>query len=45
VRLAAAIAHLTALGHGVLFVTHDDNFAASIPHRVLAIGDMQIRAK
>ncbi len=44
VRLAAAIAHLTALGHGVLFVTHDDDFAARIPHRVLAIGDMHIRA-
>ena len=45
VRLAAAITHLTALGHGVLFVTHDDDFAARIPHRVLAIGDMQIKAK
>ena len=44
VRLAAAITHLTAVGHGVLFVTHDDDFAARIPHRVLAIGDMQIRS-
>jgi ABC-type Mn2+/Zn2+ transport system ATPase subunit len=43
-RLAAAIARLTALGHGVLFVTHDDDFAARIPHRVLAIGERQIRA-
>ena len=43
VRLAAAIEHLTALGYGVLFVTHDDDFAARIPHRVLTIGDQQIR--
>jgi ABC-type lipoprotein export system ATPase subunit len=42
--LAAAIARLTTLGYGVLFVSHDDDFAARIPHRVLAIGDMQIRA-
>jgi len=41
-RLAAAIAQLTALGYGVLFVTHDDDFAARIPHRALAIGGMQI---
>ena len=43
VGLAAAIARLTALGHGVLFVTHDDDFAARIPHRVLAIGEMQVK--
>jgi hypothetical protein len=24
---------LAALGHGVVFVTHDDTFAGSIPHR------------
>jgi ABC-type cobalamin/Fe3+-siderophores transport system ATPase subunit len=44
VQLAAAIAHLTELGYGVLFVTHDDDFAARIPHRVLAIGDGQVKA-
>jgi ABC-type multidrug transport system ATPase subunit len=44
VQLAAAIAHLTALGYGVLFVTHDDDFAERIPHRVLAIGDGQVKA-
>jgi ATPase subunit of ABC transporter with duplicated ATPase domains len=43
-QLAAAIAHLTTLGYGVLFVTHDDDFARRIPHRVLAIGDLQIKA-
>ena len=28
----------------VLFVTHDDDFAERIPHRVLAIGDAQVKA-
>jgi ABC-type sulfate/molybdate transport systems ATPase subunit len=27
----------------VLFVTHDDDFAARIPHRVLALGEGQIK--
>jgi len=43
-QLAAAIGRLTALGYGVLFVTHDDDFADRIPHRVLAIGDAQVKA-
>jgi energy-coupling factor transporter ATP-binding protein EcfA2 len=43
-QLAAAIGHLTTLGYGVLFVTHDDDFASRIPHRVLAIGDRQVKA-
>jgi energy-coupling factor transport system ATP-binding protein len=43
-RLAEAIGDLTALGYGVLFVTHDDEFADRIPHRVLAIGKMQVKA-
>jgi energy-coupling factor transporter ATP-binding protein EcfA2 len=43
IRLAAAISRLTTLGYGVLFVTHDDDFAARIPHRILAIGDMQVK--
>jgi cobalt/nickel transport system ATP-binding protein len=43
-QLAAAIAQLTELGYGVLFVTHDDDFAARIPHRVLAIGERQVKA-
>jgi energy-coupling factor transporter ATP-binding protein EcfA2 len=42
-QLAAAIARLATLGYGVLFVTHDDDFAARIPHRVLALGDTQVR--
>jgi len=43
-QLAAAIAQLTELGYGVLFVTHDDDFAARIPHRVLAIGETKVKA-
>jgi energy-coupling factor transport system ATP-binding protein len=43
-RLAAAIGDLTARGYGVLFVTHDDDFADRIPHRALAIGGMQVKA-
>jgi energy-coupling factor transporter ATP-binding protein EcfA2 len=43
-QLAAAIARLATLGYGVLFVTHDDDFAARIPHRVLALGDKQVKA-
>jgi energy-coupling factor transporter ATP-binding protein EcfA2 len=35
--LAAAILRLAALGHGVVFVTHDDAFAGSIPHRSIAL--------
>ena len=35
--LAAAISRLAALGHGVLFVTHDDDFASSIPHRRVSL--------
>jgi energy-coupling factor transporter ATP-binding protein EcfA2 len=35
--LAAAIGRLAALGHGVVFITHDDNFAGTIPHRALRL--------
>jgi energy-coupling factor transport system ATP-binding protein len=37
--LATAINHFAALGHGVLFITHDDDFAAAIIHRRLRIAD------
>jgi energy-coupling factor transport system ATP-binding protein len=43
-QLAAAIGGLTTRGYGVLFVTHDDDFADRIPHHVLAIGDAQVKA-
>ena len=42
-QLAAAIGRLTTLGYGVLFVTHDDDFAERIPHRALAIGNAQVK--
>jgi len=37
--------HLTLMceqGYGVLFVTHDDEFAASLPHRVLLVANRAI---
>jgi energy-coupling factor transporter ATP-binding protein EcfA2 len=37
-QLADIIGTLCALGYGVIFVTHDHDFAARVPHRVLAIG-------
>jgi cobalt/nickel transport system ATP-binding protein len=35
--LADAIDRLAALGHGVVFITHDDDFAASIAHQALRL--------
>ena len=35
--LAAAISRLAALGYGVVFVTHDDDFAGSIAHRPIRL--------
>jgi energy-coupling factor transporter ATP-binding protein EcfA2 len=43
-QLAAVIGRLCALGHGVIFVTHDDDFAAQVPHRALAIEATKIKA-
>jgi len=37
--LAKAIARLTASGYGIVFITHDDDFAARIAHRALRISD------
>jgi energy-coupling factor transporter ATP-binding protein EcfA2 len=37
--LADAITRLTASGYGIVFITHDDEFAARIPHRPLRIAD------
>jgi energy-coupling factor transport system ATP-binding protein len=42
-KLADAIRRLCSLGYGIIVVTHDDDFAAQIPHRALAIEAMQIR--
>jgi energy-coupling factor transport system ATP-binding protein len=42
--LAATITHLAALGHGILFITHDDDFAATVTHGALRLADGAIRA-
>jgi hypothetical protein len=38
------IARLCDLGYGVVLVTHDDDFAAQVPHQPLRIEKMTIRA-
>ena len=35
--LARTLERLCQAGYGVMFVTHDDDFAAAVPHRVLRI--------
>jgi energy-coupling factor transporter ATP-binding protein EcfA2 len=42
--LAAAFSRLCALGHGVVFITHDDDFARLIEHRPLRLADGSIAA-
>jgi energy-coupling factor transporter ATP-binding protein EcfA2 len=42
--LAAAVARLCALGHGVVFITHDDNFAGLIDHHALRLAEGSIAA-
>jgi energy-coupling factor transporter ATP-binding protein EcfA2 len=44
IGLAAIVCRLCQLGYGLVVVTHDDDFAASIPHQPLRIEDMKIRA-
>ena len=41
-ELARAITHMAKIGHGVMVVTHDDEFAAEIPHVELRIQDRTI---
>ena len=40
--LAAGVVRLCAGGHGVVFVTHDDDFAEAIPHQRLRIDGAMI---
>src|SRR5262249_44776483 len=40
--LARVLAQLCGAGYGVIFVTHDDAFAAAVPHRVLRVDNKQI---
>jgi cobalt/nickel transport system ATP-binding protein len=42
--LAAIVSRLCALGYGLLFVTHDDGFAADVAHQPLRIEHMHIFA-
>lgn len=42
--LTAIVARLCELGYGVLLITHDDEFAAAIPHRPLRIEDLTIHS-
>jgi len=44
-QLAAIVGRLCTLGYGVIFVTHDDDFAARVPHRVLAIEEGKITSR
>ena len=39
--LAATIGRLAALGYGVLFITHDDEFSAALPHRAIRLDRTQ----
>jgi energy-coupling factor transporter ATP-binding protein EcfA2 len=40
--LARTLERLCQAGYGVMFVTHDDDFAAAVPHRVLRIENKRI---
>jgi ABC-type lipoprotein export system ATPase subunit len=40
--LARTLERLCQVGYGVMFVTHDDDFAATVPHRVLRIENKRI---
>jgi ATPase subunit of ABC transporter with duplicated ATPase domains len=44
IALAAVIARMCDLGYGVVLVTHDDDFAAQVPHQPLRIEDLAIRS-
>ena len=40
--LGRTIERLAALGHGVVFITHDDAFAAAVAHRTVRLADQAI---
>jgi energy-coupling factor transport system ATP-binding protein len=40
--LAGAIDRLAALGHGVVFITHDDAFAGTVTHRTVRLAGQAI---
>ena len=41
--LAEAVGRLAKLGYGVLFVTHDDEFAGMVGHRPLHLADQTVQ--
>lgn len=41
-QLAAAMSAMCDLGYGIIFVTHDDDFAGRVAHQKLTIGEMKI---
>jgi energy-coupling factor transporter ATP-binding protein EcfA2 len=43
--LAAAINRLAALGYGVVFITHDDEFAAGVRHQALLLANRTVAAR
>ncbi len=43
--LATIMSRLCAIGYGIVVVTHDDDFAASFPHRRLRIEDGTIKTE
>jgi energy-coupling factor transporter ATP-binding protein EcfA2 len=40
--LAAALGRLCGLGYGVVFVTHDDDFARQVPHGIITIDNHRL---
>ena len=44
-NLAKLLTQLCGAGYGILFVTHDSEFAAALPHRVLQIENETITAR
>jgi energy-coupling factor transport system ATP-binding protein len=41
-NLARHLALMCTRGYGVMFVTHDDDFAAQLPHQVLQVSNLTI---
>jgi energy-coupling factor transport system ATP-binding protein len=44
-ELARTLEHLCAAGYGIVFVSHDEAFAARLPHRVLRVENRQISSQ
>jgi len=44
-HLAELLTQACAAGHGIIFVTHDEDFAAQLLHSVLQVEDLKIRPR